>query len=447
MKNFRLQIILRVVLLAATIGTAFYLAAEMQSYVGAGAVGLVVAFQVWSLIRYADKTNRELARFLRSIRYSDFSQTFSGKRGGPHEELAGALNDVMDDFRKARVEKERQARYLKTIVDHVGVGLLSFDETGQVSLINRAAKKLLGVPRLRAIEDLREISPDLHALLLELPSGQKSLLNMTRDDEERQLSIYASVFRLGSTTYKLVSLQDIQSELESRELEAWQKLTRVLTHEMMNSITPISSMAHTIGAMLEDVPPAAHDRIDEETLEDLQGAAQTIARRSEHLLSFVRQYRQLTRVPEPDRELITVKELFEDVLQLAETDAEPGQVDLQVAVDPAGLEVSADPELLEQVLINLVKNAREAVEDTSRPQVRLEGHIDRQGRSVIRVIDNGTGISPEAREKIFLPFFTTKKEGSGIGLALSKQILRKHGGSLRLDSGPEDEETVFAVRF
>jgi nitrogen fixation/metabolism regulation signal transduction histidine kinase len=461
-RRFRIQVALRVIAIAATITLAMVLVMRTTSYVAVGILGLIVVYQSVSLVRYVEKTNHDLSRLLRSIRYSDFAQSFTGSgRGGSFKELGAAFRSVMEDFRDARAEKEEGYRYLQTVMQHVGIGLLSFKHDGSVNLINNAAKRLLRVPFLRNVQTLDFLSPKLVETLMTLKAGEKTLIKVVDDDELLQLVIYATEFKLREELYKLVSIQDIQSELEEKEIEAWQKLTRVLTHEIMNSVAPIASLASTARGLLEeaeettaaeadspmDSPVASAVEIERAgTLQDVRDAVRTIERRSGGLLNFVQAYRRLTRVPRPDFKIFPAVELFDAVSELMEPDLRARGIHFERTVRPASLDLTADPELIEQVLINLVKNAGQAVDGVEDPRVTMNARIDSRGRAVIKVSDNGTGIVEEAMDKIFVPFFTTKKDGSGIGLSLSREIMRQHGGTLSVYSSP-GEQTTFTLRF
>lgn len=430
MRSFRLHIVLRVAALGVTLAAAAWLWVAMLAPAAAVLVGLLAVGQVVALVRYVEWTNRELARFLRSVRYADFSQHFSGRgRGEAFHELGTAFGDVMDDFRQARAEKEEQHRYLQTVVQHVGVGLMAVRPAGEVALDNNAARQLLGVPRLRHVRDLEAVSDRLVEAVEQIRAGDRALVRLDDGETARQLALQATEFKLRGELVKLVSLQDIQSELEEKELEAWQQLTRVLTHEIMNSLTPIASLAGTAHALLDEV--ADDRRVPEsEALEDAREAVRTIERRSHRLHTFVEAYRRLTRVPQPQLAVVSVQELLGDVLSLMRGEIEGGGITLECTVEPETLTVTADADLIEQVIINLLRNAVQALDRAPDRRITVEAYIDEQERPAIRVGDNGPGIAREALGKIFIPFFTTKKAGSGIGLSLSREIMRRHGGTL-----------------
>ncbi len=451
-RHFRIQVTLRVLFLGATMLAVVLLFTLTTSYVAGGIVALTLVMQLTSLLRYVERTNHDLSRLLRSIRYSDFSQSFAAQgRGKAFRELGDAFREVMDTFRKARAEKEESYRYLETVMQHVGVGLISFKTDGTVGLINTAAKRLLRMPHLKHIGALEMLSPELVRTLVRLRSGENALVKVVDEDELLHLAIYATEFRMREESYKLVSIQNIQSELEEAEVEAWQKLTRVLTHEIMNSVAPIASLASTANTLLEETKAMENGAPADptewtETIGDVRGAVRTIERRSQGLLNFVQSYRRLTRVPKPNFEILSVRQLFGDIEELMRPEMEARDVRFVVRVDPETLDLTADPHLIDQVLLNLVKNALQSVEGTPKAEVRLEAAIGPRGRIVMQVIDNGPGIVEEAMDKIFIPFFSTKKDGSGIGLSLSREIMRQHGGTLTAASRP-GLRTVFTLRF
>ncbi len=454
-KNFRINCLARVALLGATIYLFFYLLFQTHWYATLFIIGCIAFYQIYALIHYVDKTNRDLTRFLQSIKQSDFSQTFTGGGlGSSFDALNAAFAEVTDEFRRTRAEKEEHYRYLQTVVQHVGIGLISFQQNGEVQLINTAAKRLLKVgatgrsPLLKNIRSLESFSKPLVDTLLRLRPGEKALVRVEDHNESVQLAVYATEFKLRNQKLTLVSIQNIQSELEEKEMEAWQNLIRVLTHEIMNSVTPIASLTATVNDLL--TPPSGNQEpvkeTSAETMDDVRGALQTIQKRSEGLLHFVEAYRKLTRIPKPQFQIFPVTELFARVGQLMRAQIADKAIRFCSNVDPESLELTADPELIEQVLINLLLNAIQAVEDQVDARIELAARMDERGRIIIQVADNGPGIIEEALEKVFIPFFTTKPGGSGIGLSLSRQIMRLHRGTISVHSQP-NVETIFTLRF
>lgn len=441
MKNFRFILVIRVCILAISILIFAYILFKSNFIASLVILVLLIIYQIYSLIRFIDTTNKQLTRFLQSIKYSDFSQSFTRyKLGSSYKELNDAFNEVIAEFQKARTEKEEHSRFLQTVIQHVGVGLISFNQDGKIEFINNAAKKTLKISFLQNIHSLNNINQGLGEYLLNIKSGEKKTVKLMGNDDIIQLIVYATEFKMRSQKYTLLSLQNIQSELEEKEMEAWQKLIRVLTHEIMNSITPISSLAATVNEMVDRDPK------DEETVNDIKIAVDTIKKRSEGLIRFVDSYRSLTHVPKPDFQIFLIKDLFSRVEKLMVSELVKNNIKLLCSIEPEKLELTADPELIEQVIINLLINSIHSLKDKSNPEIKLIAHLDDRGKIIIRVIDNGPGISEELHEKIFIPFFSTKKSGSGIGLSLSRQIMRSHGGSIRVSSKP-NIETVFTLKF
>ncbi|MFQ5648622.1 MAG: PAS domain-containing sensor histidine kinase [bacterium] len=449
-KRFRVVVMTRVLILSASLYLFIHLLFGMETrlYATILIVALTIAYQIHGLIHYVEKTNRDLNRFLMTIKHEDFSQIFlGGGLGSSFDELKRAFNDVIQKFQQARAEKEEHFRYLQTVVQHVAIGLIAFRSDGKVALFNTAAKKLFRKPALRNIKDLEGVSKLLTRTLLGMHSGQKALVKIHDQNEILQLSISATEFRLREQNYTLVSLQNIHSELEEQELDAWQKLIRVLTHEIMNSVTPIASLASTLNELVNSQGNRpASEALSAESRCDLQGGLKTIQKRSEGLLHFVNAYRNLTKIPVPDLKIFPVQEVFEHIQQLMREEIGEDSIAVSSQVLPTNLELTADRELLEQILINLLKNAIQALQGRPQGKISLFSRIDERGRIIIQICDNGPGIPPELHDKIFIPFFTTKEGGSGIGLSLSRQIMRLHRGTLSVHSRPDDG-TVFTLRF
>ena len=448
-KRFSVIIIVRTFFLCISVFGLFFLFTSTNLYATMFILTLVIAYQIYALIQYVEKTNREIARFFSSIKYSDFSQSFKSTiKGTAFEELSGAFSEVMEEFRKTRTEKEEHFRYLQTVVQHVGVGLLAYTDNGSVELINTAAKKLLKVHGLINISELGDSSMQLVDALTKIKAGDRILIKVTNNNELSQLSIYAAEFKLRSNHYTLVSISNIQHELEEKEMEAWQNLIRVLTHEIMNSVTPIVSLSSTANSLLENIDSKLKAKSDLNTdeLEDVTGALNTIVKRSKGLLHFVDDYRNLTRIPAPNFQVVKISSLFERIKKLFSDQLNEKNIICRCTVEPDNLEVIADPDLIEQVLINLILNSIKALTAAEYPEIKLVSKFDNRGSIIMQVIDNGDGIPEDLHEKIFIPFFTTRKEGSGIGLSLSRQIMRAHKGGITVSSIP-GKETIFTLKF
>ncbi len=444
-KHFRTLCIVRVAFLCATLCALVFVLFQTSYYTTVFILAGIALYQAWALVHFVERTNRDLTRFLQAIRYEDFSQSFSGRGlGSAFDDLKEAFNEVLNAFRKTRAEKEENFQYLQTVVQHVGVGLVCYDTDGRIELMNTAAQRLLRRPHVHNVRELRTVSKSLSDTLLALRPGDRTLVKVQDEDELLQIVIHATEIRMRGESFILASVQDIQSELEEQEMDAWQKLIRVLIHEIMNSITPISSLASTLRGHFPESDRASS--LDPQTVTDVHAALETIQSRSEGLQQFVDTYRQLTRIPRPDFQICPVGDLFARVVNLMQPECEKERIGLCTRVEPESLEVTADPHLVEQVLINLVRNALQALAGRDQARVELAAGLDRRGRVLIRVRDNGPGILEDVQERIFIPFFTTRQEGSGIGLSLCRQIMRQHRGAISVQSTP-DEETVFTLRF
>lgn len=444
--DFRFRVAFRVVLLALSVGLVMYMFSRPNMIFAAGLTVLIIVFQLIELYRFTSQTNRKLTRFLESVKYSDFISGFANdnKLGTSFRELNTAFNEVMEAFRKARSEKEESWQYLNTIVQQVRTGIISFDSEGEVQLMNANAKKYIGNTNLKNINELADQNPNLYQSLKQAEPGKSALYKV---GNEFLLTIQATELRIRGNTVKVVTLQNIQTELQKQELEAWQNLTRVLRHEIMNSITPISSLTSTLREILDQdmVKKEINYELKSEGAEDLREGLATIENRSKGLIQFIDAYREYTSLPQPKLKTVKLKDLLEHAANLMRTEIKKTTIDFKVICDSDYLTLEVDEEMIGQVLINLIKNAMEALYQTENPKIELIGKYN--GQSItIEVTDNGPGIIPEAINRIFVPFFTTKKTGSGIGLALSRQIMQMHNGSLSVVS-ELDVKTVFTLKF
>jgi nitrogen fixation/metabolism regulation signal transduction histidine kinase len=441
LKAYRLNLIVRILIISITI---FFAAIAMVRGMGLPVILfplVAVVYEIYKLFKYLDITNRKLSAFLLSIKYSDFTRTLPPSRmGSSFKELEDALNEVFNEFKSARNEKEEHTRFLQTVIQHIGIGLVSYKSNGQVELINNAAKKLLKVNSLININTLEIQNKALYEKLNSIEAGGKELVKFVYNNELSQLILYATEFKRQDKMYKLVSIQNIQSELDEKEMESWQRLISVLTHEIMNSITPISSLAQTIETLLKE------NNIDSNNLTDIKTGIETIRRRSVGLIGFVNNYRALTKIPVPDFSIIKIEDLFCQVHKLLENKFSEDKINFNYTIEPKSLELTIDPKMIEQVLINLLLNSIDALKETAIPEITMNALMGEKGQVLIHVKDNGAGILKNVQEKIFIPFFTTKEKGSGIGLSLARQIMRQHGGNITVISQP-NEQTIFTLLF
>jgi len=448
-KSFRINIIIRVILLIASVLLFVYLIFKTSLNVSAFILGLFTVFLIYELITYIETTNKKLTSFLQSIKHADFSTSFTDHgMGKSFDELNNAFNEVIGEFQKYRSEKEEHLNYLLTVIHHVSIGMIAFKADGKIDQYNKAVTDMFKIRHFKNIRDLKSLKDDLPERLMKMKAGDTVLIKVFVQDELLQLAIHATQFRMRGDDFTLISLQNIHNELEEKEIESWQKLIRVLTHEIMNSITPISSLAGTVRGMLLDEADENQvklNQLDDEDVESVYSALNTIEKRSQGLLNFVEIYRNLTRIPKPNFRYFPVLQVFENAEQLLKPKIDELGIDYSYKIMPEGLMVTADPDLLDQVIINLLLNAVDAVKDKTTPAISLLA-TDFNGRIKIEVRDNGYGIKPDIMDKIFMPFFTSKKHGSGIGLSLSRQIMHLHKGTIAVRSKP-DEGSVFILMF
>ncbi|MDX1910145.1 MAG: ATP-binding protein [Saprospiraceae bacterium] len=434
-RTFSVALAWRIILmaLALTIAVAAVLLEKPQYGLAVLSGGVAVGL-AFSLFRYVNDTNRRLARFFESVRYSDFAIRFSSARdkGDSFAEVNRQFNEVLEAFRQTRAEREANLLFLNTIVQHLSTGILVFDTQHAVLVSNSAAFQLLGVYRLHHLHDLPERHHTLTQFVQNLSSKGKLLY---QPETNRQLSVQGVSVSLQGRAVRLFTLQNIHPELQRKEVDAWRNLTRVLRHEIMNSVTPIVSLVETAQEIVR------HDLEQNAAAGDLSEALDVVATRSRSLVNFVEAYRSFSAVPTPKMEEIPAKSLLDRVVQLAASESRDLNIQIEAFVQPENLQLHADAGQLEMVLLNLVKNAREAFVQTASgenrmPRITLRAGEDAKGKVFIEVEDNGPGIPPELVEEIFIPFFTTKPTGTGVGLSISKQIMQMHGGDIRISTAP-----------
>ena len=409
-----------------------------------GALALLIA-ELW---RYVNRTNREVARFLDAARYADYSQRFDFKNDGSgFRALGEAFTDILDRMRERSTSRESEMRRSRALIEHIPVPLMTLHADGSITLQNNAARRLFGAEHVTTLKDLRKFGFSFAESVETAVPGVRQLVTFSVEGIEYKLTLATTELIIGGKSERLISLQDIQTELDATQAEAWEDLVRVLTHEIMNSITPVTSLAATATDVVTDILDKVRaDQPIEDDLVDLHDAIETVARRSNSLVEFVDSYRQITRLAPPEKKRIRLADLFETVLRLAQAECPRDDIEFSVEVDPSELDVYADRVLLEPVLINLLRNAWQATESIDRPVVRLRGHLNRRHNVVIEVADNGPGIPADIATKIFVPFFTTREKGSGVGLALARQVMIAHGGFIRVNAN-DGGGSVFSLTF
>jgi two-component system, NtrC family, nitrogen regulation sensor histidine kinase NtrY len=445
--RFRAGIALRTALLFLTLVAIAAMLVRTQWYITIALCMALALVEVVLLISFAAQSGREVARFLDAISFDDNSQSFSGLMGDTvHRQLGAAMARVLDLLRVGRAEREAEVRYLQTLIAHVPVALISVEESGRVQLLNMAARRLCETALTHKSQFMR-FGEHFAVGLDSLRPGTSAILRMERSSGALQLKAAATEAALGGLRQRLISLQNIESEMSAQELAAWQTVVRVMAHEVMNSLTPVSSLAATARDLVRDVQgqmPEGDPRTA--ALTDARDALETVARRSEGLLHFVQNHRRLTKPLVTQMKVAPVERAFARVQRLLATEIAANDIRMTTIVEPSTLELAADADLLDQAFINLVRNAIEALADVHAGRIELSARRHADGRVVIAVADNGPGIAAEQRDRIFVPFFTTKRLGSGVGLTLVRQIATAHGATVDVGQTPGGGATV-SLRF
>lgn len=441
--NFYRNIIFRTCLLALTalfMGWVFF---NRDAIVPGLFAVIIFVFQVIELISFLNRTNTKIAFFFDAIRNDDSTLNFPETTGNKSlNELNASLNKVNELIKNIKFELQEQEQYFKTILEHVSIGIISFNENGNIYLSNTAASNLLGHEHLTHINQISQFDKKLYSVIKELQPGDRKLVSFNSKTGIVQLSLKSTLFKTTQDSFQLVAIQDIKNELETKELESWIKLIRVLTHEIMNTVAPITSLSQTILEYFKNLDgQMPSEKIIGNTIKGLE----VINERGTGLIGFVETYRKLTRIPQPDKKQVSVARLFENTITLIKYELDNEHVQINWNINPLDLEIFADKKQIAQVLINLLKNSMEALKNREDGKIMLKGEIYSNGRVLISVTDNGPGITEELMDKIFIPFFTTKESGSGIGLSLSRQIMQMHGGMLKVDSNPQ--KTSFTILF
>ncbi|MGI8581213.1 MAG: sensor histidine kinase [Chitinophagaceae bacterium] len=444
-KNLEWRIVLRVLLIFVTLsGAAFLLVKGWFIYLVF--VAPIIIYQVIEFYRFHKKAYEELNQFVESVHYRDFSRNFDVKHAPADlQPLRKGFNEINSTFKIISKEKETQYQYLQKILELVDTGILSYKiTTGEVVWMNESLKRMLQLPYLKTISSLSRRDNELHKNILELKPGETKIATAHLEKSSFKILLSATAFQTDGEKYKLIAFQNIDEALDETESKAWQKLLSVMTHEIMNSIAPISSLADTLKSRLLQSMPSLNN--ESGSVDDLELGIDTIKRRSEGLLKFAETYRNLNKITKPNLKKIYVRDLFESINQLMQPTLDQKNIDLQIVLKDTGIMLEADTNLIEQVLINLVVNSIEAVKDKQGAKIVMSSYRDSNNKMVITIADNGTGMPAEIIDKIFIPFFSTKKSGSGIGLSLSKQIMMLHRGNIQIHS-VEGAGTSFSLHF
>lgn len=444
-QKLEFKIFYRVILLFASLLTTSFLFAKDQ-YIYFFILVPVLLFQLFDLFRFHRKAFEEINLFVESVQYKDFTRHFN-VRNAPSElkALRQGFNQINDTFKVISNEKEIQYQYLQNILELVDTGILSYNaESGEVIWMNESLKQMLQLPYLKTIHSLEKREEELYREIIQLKPGEGKIATANPEKGKFKVLLSATSFQTEGKKYNLIAFQNINEAVDETEAKAWQKLLSVMTHEIMNSVAPISSLAGTLKNNLQNSRvPGANKQLE---LADLEIGIETIQRRSEGLLKFAETYRNLNKITKPELKNIYIRDLFENICNLMQPETDRKNIEMDIVLKDMDIKVDADETLLEQVLINLVVNSMEAVKEKEEKKIMLSAGRDQQNKVFIKVSDNGTGMDNQTLENIFIPFFTTKKTGSGIGLSLCKQIMMLHKGNIKVQS-KLGEGTVFTMQF
>ncbi len=444
-KSFQWDILIRVVFLFIVLTAAAFLVV-LEKYAYAIVLLPIIIYQIYDFYRFHKLAEEEVKEFVESIQYRDFSRNFN-VQNAPHElqPLRKGFNDINSTFKLITREKETQFQYLQKILELVDTGILSYEiETGEVVWMNESLKKMLLTPYLKTIHSLEKRDPVLYEQLVSVKPGNSNVVTVHQEKNSLRVLISATAFQTDEKIFKLIAFQNVNEALDETESKAWQRLLSVMTHEIMNSVAPISSLADTLHHRLQSSAMNLHQDIG--LAEDLTIGIDTIKKRSEGLLKFAEVYRNLNKVTQPNLKQVYVRDLFENMHNLMEPTLNQKMIEMDIVLKDPALSIELDHNLIEQVLINLIINAMDAVKETEDPRITLSALEIPNKKVVIKVTDNGTGMSEEVMNNIFIPFFSTKKNGSGIGLSLCKQIMMLHKGNITVQS-IEGKGTAFSLQF
>jgi len=450
LNKFFINVLIRVTFIVLTCVILGIVLPHLDSgyyYTIAGMI-LMIILQSSLLVNQVNKTNADLEKFFSSVQNHDSSVRFSeNSKNNSFGKLHDRMNTLNTIIQNVKIQNERTSQFLQSVVSHVDIGLLSFDMNGRIEIYNRAAKRYFDVQQPQQLSSLKTTNDELFKVINNIKPGQEILHKMKIDNLLQSILVKATELRFESNVIKLVSFQDITNELDKKELDSWQRLIRVLTHEIMNSISPITSLTSVISGYFkkkDEDNPIPLELIDHQIVSKTLSGLNTIEETGKGLLDFVDKYRSLTSLPEPDFSKFTVDSLFRKCKLLMESNISDN-IKIIASVYPEDIAMTADYAQIEQILINLIKNASEALSGKQDGTIHLKAFYA-DDAALIQVEDNGIGISGDIIEDIFVPFYTTKENGSGIGLSLSKQIMQNHDGTISVNSALE-KGSVFTLKF
>lgn len=446
-QRFTFRLIFRLLFINALALLLAYLILKTQLWFTIAGVSIILLSAVYSLYNYINQIRSDIKRFILAVKTRDHTLNFKNKSTkGSFPDLYSSFDEIIRTHKDIQLEQDAMFQLIKTILQQVPVGVIVVKETmnahGQIEIafFNEAATALLNVPAYKYWHRLKQHLPLFTTEIESIRKGGKRFLELKIQDKLIQLSTEVIPLNLYGADYMIISFQNIKDEIEQKEIEAWNRLIGVISHEILNSITPISSLSDTVNSMVTN-----KESLNKEDLDDLKPAIQTIKRRSEGLLDFVKDYRLIAELPTPELESHSIGGILQHIHVLMQPFAAVKNIRLQVGQTSSKITIQADLKLVEQALINLVTNSIHALEGIELPLIEIDYRLE-QNKLFIDVSDNGKGIEQELLEKIFVPFFTTRKSGSGIGLTITRNIMKMHYGSLEVSSIPY-ERTIFSLVF
>jgi len=440
-KSFKIRSILYLSSIVILIIGASYLFLEGNYLLSIGILFPIIFILIFKLFKLVNKTNRDLIQFLDGLKYNDFEQIFAvNNLNDSNNLLYTAFNQITDKIQSIRTEQEVQNLLMQTIISNVDTGIFCIDKEGKCLMMNASLKSLLHKSYIPKFDNFKQITPNLYKELRDIKPGERKIVKETILNEIFQIAVQVYILKIKDEEIKVYTFYNIQNELSDQEVKSWQKLIRFLGHEIMNSIAPIASLSASGHQLFTD-----NDKLDAEEIQQIKESFEIIKRRSNGLLKFTESYRSLTRIPPPQLKMNNAKEFINALHKFFEQELSKRKIKWEVNYLYHELVFDADPILLEQVFINVIKNSIEALEDCNEPMIKINVDKINNGKISFQIIDNGKGITLDDLDKIFVPFFTTKENGSGIGLSLSQQIVRLHGGNIYLESTPNKGTSVMIL--
>ncbi|MDG5492743.1 PAS domain-containing sensor histidine kinase [Psychroserpens sp. SPM9] len=444
-KSYILKLFFRVLLLVGSIlGLVYFLYKDQSTY--AILAGIVLLYLIQNTYTFVKRRFQAMDDFFEAVKYRDFSRWFPEDRGPKDIRfLYTGFNEINRTIKEINSQNQAQYVYLQKILEMVDIGIIAYNlETGDVLWSNDSFAETLDVPSFKNIRFIENRKPELFTTVFETYHREPNSISIALQNEHIKILISDTVFQVEEDAFKLIVIQNIEDTLNKNESESWKKLLSVMTHEIMNSIAPISSLADTLQRNIQlALEQPKNDNLE---LEDLNSGIKTIKNRSEGLLKFAKTYRSLSKVTQLHLQRTKVSDLFENIRLLMEPSVKAKNIAIEFDILPPKLVLDIDTHLIEQVLINLILNAIDACKNGAGSKIKVLASQKPNRDIMIKVIDNGSGIPQDILENIFVPFFTSKTTGSGIGLSLCKQIMLLHKGKIMVKS-IEGEGSVFSLIF